>query len=686
MVRCVSLVILALALQAAPALAAAHHAPVDPPSPLVLRPGVGGAASVHASAGRAKPPQSVGRVHLFACGEAPGGLCGRVRVPLDRAHPARGKVPIFFQYFRHRQPGPAREAILVTEGGPGLSVTQDQFLPGFYRQMFDPLLGKRDLILLDQRGVGRSGAIDCEQLQHGSDHIYRDARACGEQLGFTSPLYRSGAVARDIEAVRRALEIKKLDFYGGSYATMDIQAYSVRFPGHLRSAVLDSPVAAIGFNDFDFATVKTLKRTIRLICARSGNCSAERRNAVHDVAWLAHRLRRHPVAGVGHDAAGNPHRLRITEGFLVWRLLNTDAGGFVSLSEIAAAADALRAGDAVPLLRLAAEHDHPLFGDQGEPTTYSKGDDFARFCTDFRFPWDKNASIPTRLRQWSAARGALPPVSYSPFSIDAWLAPFPTGPVGPDACIAWRAPKRHVAPPIPPGAKFPGKVPALLLAGDLEANSTDARRLTKAWPNSRFVEIANAAHHTATPSSGRSHCSDGIVVNFIAKLKPGDTSCARSTGLVSYPAVGRFPLIADDARPAKAAPGGQDHSTRTDRKVATVATAAVTDALRRTFLDFELVTGVGLRGGTFRVVPGQAGLTDKLHGVRFARDVAVSGSAGYPFDTESIDATLAVHGPGAEDGTLHVTGIWFPFFHRTTVLRIGGSIAGRRVALRVPAI
>jgi hypothetical protein len=57
----------------------------------------------------------------------------------------------------------------------------------------------------------------------------------------------------------------------------------------------------------------------------------------------------------------------------------------------------------------------------------------------------------------------------------------------------------------------------------------------------------------------------------------------------------------------------------------------------------------------------------------------------YPFETEVIDATVSVNGPGSENGRLRVKGVWFGFAHRGTVLRIRGSLDGRRVALRVPA-
>ncbi len=661
----------ALALQAAPALAAVHPTPGPGSSQRWLHRGLGAPATFRAT-------------QLDHCDSAPDGFCGSVNVPLDRAHPKHGSIPIHFTFDPPRS-GPWNEAILVTEGGPGLSVTQDPFLPGFYRQIFDPLLETRGLILLDQRGVGLSNAIDCPGLQqNGFNHPYRDTRACGAQLGSASSLYTSADVARDIDAVRNSLGVKKLDFYGGSYAGVDIQAYASRFPSRLRSAVLDSPFTLINFDAFAGSTARQTARTVGLICARSASCAVEPGNGAGDLAWLAARLRQKPVKGSGRDVEGNPHKVTVTEGFLAWHMLQSEGGGFVAQSEVSAAARALRDGDAVPLLRMAAEN---LGGfDPESPddaTKFSAGHNQARYCSDADFPWDESSSsLATRLRQWFAAARRLPVNTFRPFSKRGWLSPFPTGPVAPDACITWPAPKRNVPRPIPPGAHLPGNVPALVITGDLDQSvpAEESLKVAHAWPHSRVVEIADSGHHTAT--NVRSDCSDALVANFIAELKPGDTGCARDTTL-RFPAVGRFPVHAGDARPASVNPGHGDASTVADRRVATVATAAVTDSFRRGFSG-GFSQGAGLRGGTFDFEFGDTSSISTLHGSRFAKDVAVSGNAEYGYESEAIVATISVDGPGGEDGTLHVTGNWFSF-HEVTSFVVSGKFGGRTVALRVPA-
>jgi pimeloyl-ACP methyl ester carboxylesterase len=624
---------------------------------------------------------------LESCKEAkPDGMCGTVTVPLDRTDPSKGTIDIFFLFFPHRDPGPASSAILVTEGGPGLSVTQDQFLRDFYPDIFEPVMDTRDLILLDQRGVGKSGAINCPKLQHAAGPIRKAIRGCGEQLGATASLYASDNVALDIEAVRSALGIDLLDFYGGSNAAVEIQAYAARFPQHLRSAVLDSPVSSIVPNPFDVYSARGWLRAAKLICSRSGSCSAEHRNTERAIAWLAKRLRRHPLEGVGRDASGERHEVRVTEGVMLWSLLGSDAGGHVAPSEIGAAAQALRRGDRRPLLRLAAENSGPFFGDEGKAIQFSAGESFARYCNDNPMPWDKSAARSVRKEQYEAARAALPSDTFRPFSVSAWLAPVPIGPLGPDACIDWPAPFYDIPSPIPVGAQLPGNVPALVLTGDIDLStvSSTARLLADAWPNSNLVKIRNAAHHTATPLGGRYECADAIIVAFIADLAPGHTGCASKVGSV-LPAVGRFAEKASQARQAARARG--DHSTATGRRVTTVAVAAVTDAIRRNFLFGNAGPGVGLRGGKFEVRLNDAGngIVGELDKVRFARDVAVSGRVRYGFESEVLRATVKVRGPHGERGRLRISGLWFAFFHDASTFAVHGTLGRHRISLRVPA-
>ena len=238
---------------------------------------------------------------LTPCDQAADRLCGDVEVPLDRANPAGAQITIHFEVFPHTGAGPTDEAILMTDGGPGFSATQNPFID-FVREQFGSLLEHRDLVLVDQRGVGLSQAIDCPPLQTGApEDIYAAVAECGAQLGDTSALYGSGDVALDIEAVRQTLGIDKLNFYGASYAAVDGQAYAAHFPGHLRSIVLDSPVRIVGFDPFAESSAEAIARTTRLICKRSTELPS---------GPLGRRPRPRLACRSSAKAPGRRHRLR----------------------------------------------------------------------------------------------------------------------------------------------------------------------------------------------------------------------------------------------------------------------------------------------------------------------------------------------------------------------------------------
>ena len=61
---------------------------------------------------------------------------------------------------------------------------------------------------------------------------------CGHQLGARASLYGTAAAADDLEAVRAALGLQRLDLWGASYGTYLMTVYAARHPAHVQSLVL----------------------------------------------------------------------------------------------------------------------------------------------------------------------------------------------------------------------------------------------------------------------------------------------------------------------------------------------------------------------------------------------------------------------------------------------------------------
>jgi pimeloyl-ACP methyl ester carboxylesterase len=101
----------------------------------------------------------------------------------------------------------------------------------------------RDLVMVDQRGTGGSSPLACpDRYVRGADTraVTDYLRRCFARLDADPRLYTTSVAANDLETVRRTLGYGKIDLYGASYGATLAQAYVRRYPGSVRSVVLDS--------------------------------------------------------------------------------------------------------------------------------------------------------------------------------------------------------------------------------------------------------------------------------------------------------------------------------------------------------------------------------------------------------------------------------------------------------------
>lgn len=255
-----------------------HNLPTFPGRPGLLKSRPHGAAQT-AQVPRllTAPAVTPAGVTSVPCPEPTASLCGYVPVPLDRKHPNGAKIQIYFELYPHTATGPAQSAILANTGGPGFSTTDFR---DAYQFLLASNLDVHDLLLIDDRGRGLSGTIDCEELQHGTVAFAPSEVDCAEQLGDAASRYGTGDIADDTEAVRAALGYDLVDYYGTSYGGADATAYAVRYGEHLRSMVLDAPLGPPGLNELLRLHWRTHAdpRMVRLDCLRSILCSQDQKN------------------------------------------------------------------------------------------------------------------------------------------------------------------------------------------------------------------------------------------------------------------------------------------------------------------------------------------------------------------------------------------------------------------------
>jgi pimeloyl-ACP methyl ester carboxylesterase len=166
--------------------------------------------------------------------------CVSITVPLDAAHPDRRRLALHVTVAPAFRPLARPDPLFLLAGGPGQAASD--ILP-LLNTTFNKVRATRDIVLIDQRGTGRSGKFAC---QEDSDDTLQDEaqlraalRDCLARLHQPLAFYNTANAAADIEAVRRALGYGPINLWGGSYGTRLAQTYARAYPASVRSLVLD---------------------------------------------------------------------------------------------------------------------------------------------------------------------------------------------------------------------------------------------------------------------------------------------------------------------------------------------------------------------------------------------------------------------------------------------------------------
>ena len=600
------------------------------------------------------------------CPDVAGALCGSLTVALDPADPSAGTIGIGFEIHPARQ-GRTLGTIVAIEGGPGYATTASR---DWYLGLFDPLLDHRDLLLIDNRGTGRSEAIDCPELQSYEGDYVANVGLCGAQLGATSDVYGTAFAIDDMVQVLDALGIDAVDMYGDSYGSFMAQAFAVRHPDRVRTLVLDGTYPVEDQDPWYRDLNAALRDAFRVACERDPGCDERGGDPVERIARLADALRSEPLTGTAHDADGIRRRVTVDAPMLGY-LTGVAAYGHTVYRELDAAARAYFQGDPAPLLRIAAEQIY--WGDGGPVEEYSEGLYVAAICNDYPQLWDIESPIAERPPQYEAELAELKatdPDAFHPFTIDDWVASPWTEYT---SCIRWPVPSNHV-PPVEPGTPYP-EVPTLVIAGELDSltSPAGAEIVAGRFPNSTYVEVANGVHIMALGDFSR--CASDLTVRFVSTGgDAGDTSCAGQYQEVRV--VEEFPasLTEVDAAPQ----GDVAKSPAADRRVVAAAANTVADIFPR-WLNAVGYDGVGLRGGSF-TSRGSDVVQFRLHRLAWVPQVRVSGTVSWNRVSGAIVARIRVQGPAPGELVLR----WNDY-RQLADLRATGTVGNRPVDLVMPA-
>lgn len=449
--------------------------------------------------------------------------CGWVSVPLRNRVPA--SKPIRLWTARIRALGAAAaDPVVYINGGPGIA-TVDSVLTGLAEsKSLSMIRQRRDIILFDQRGSGRSEESLCPDLAGKLDAIERqglapaleeernraafaDCRADLQRAGSDLDGYTTSATVADLEGLRRAFGARQWNLLSISYGSL-VALHAMRTnPKSIRSAILNSPYPP---NSVTWAeqvsSTAAAYAAIDRACSIQASCRARFGALVPKLEATLARLERRPL----DDGKARITGRRFADA--LWPMaVRSSTVRFVPLA-IARA----YAGDAALIRRMVAK--------------YAGGDSFGGHSPAQAMAI--NCHETGKTKEWHARARALYPGLASPAPDDSWDR----------LCATFRpgfADPSFFAP-------VASAIPTLIYAGTLDpaTPTVDAYQAMRFLDRAALIEVQGAAHGPM----GVDDCTRGIAAAFLddPTAQP-DRSCIGKRPPIAFATTGLDELIRPSA-------------------------------------------------------------------------------------------------------------------------------------------
>ncbi len=447
-----------------------------------------------------QPLAGLRQLHACTSDEGPAdALCGTLKVFEDRAARTGRTLSLAIVVLPALSDDDRKDPLVFLAGGPGQGAAK---MAPLIATAFSRIQRHRDIVLVDQRGTGRSHPLNCKPKDDSLKALLADdesalarLRECLASYDADSRLYTTPIAMDDLEDVRTFLGYQKVNLYGGSYGTRAALVYLRQHPGSVRSVVLDGVAPTdMRLPLFSGRDAGRALDQVLTDCEADSGCASAYPGLRAKVAKLLSRLERAPAqVTVMHPLAGTPETItvtpRVVAGALLAGLYAPSTAAMVPLLLERAARNDFQA-----LIALA------LAGDQSE--NLSTGMQLSVLCSEDASQVD--AEDVARVSSDSVfgrhlASGQL------------------------EACRVWprgTVPASYFEPVV-------SDVPALVLSGDFDPVTPPA------WGESVVRHLRNGRHFVA---SGTGHgvattpCGVQVVEEFLEKGSAAqlDTDCLTS--------------------------------------------------------------------------------------------------------------------------------------------------------------
>jgi pimeloyl-ACP methyl ester carboxylesterase len=204
--------------------------------------------------------------------------CGTLEVPENPADPEGRQIALHIAVAQATGADAAPDPVFFFAGGPGQAAGDTWPM---IRATFRQIRKTRDIVLIDQRGTGRSNALRCDVAEAAFEDevplslVRSHTETCLAGLTGDPRFYTSTIAMTDIDRAREALGYEQINVVGGSYGSRTAQLYTRMYPDRVRTMTIDSvvpmdlPLGAEHSGNLDHSI-----RTVFSACRADARCDA----------------------------------------------------------------------------------------------------------------------------------------------------------------------------------------------------------------------------------------------------------------------------------------------------------------------------------------------------------------------------------------------------------------------------
>src|SRR5215216_3305742 len=193
---------------------------------------------------RSRQDSPLSRLRPCTSAEAPtDAYCGKLSVYENRDARTGRRINLNIVVLPSLADDPNADPLFFLAGGPGQAATK---FAREVREAFRQVQRERDIVLVDQRGTGKSNPLECRSDSNSLRDVSEPEevglarlRRCLEGYDADVRLYTTPIAMDDLDDVRAHLGYERINLYGGSYGTRAALVYLRRHGDHVRSMILD---------------------------------------------------------------------------------------------------------------------------------------------------------------------------------------------------------------------------------------------------------------------------------------------------------------------------------------------------------------------------------------------------------------------------------------------------------------